>query len=216
RQLKRLKNEVLDLEDFDDAVSLTDFSLDEFRLDLMQFLESRRAELEETGSGLYAVVPPRSDIPACRPGVIFCLRHGKDREVKRDLGSSEPRPADSAQINPLAPHYLVYVHDDGTVRFSFAQPKESLFLLRGIAAGETAPLIKLCDQFDAATNDGADMRHYDGLIQKALAAIQHTFRRRAAAALLSGRGGMLPTAAETPDRDQGEFELVTWLVILQP
>ena len=216
RQLKRLKNEILDLEDFDDAVSLTDFSLDEFRLDLMQFLESRRAELEEAGSGLYAVVPPRPDIPACRPGVIFCLRHGKDGGISTSSGGSEPHPSDSTQINPLAPHYLVYVHDDGTVRFSFAQPKESLLLLRSIAAGETAALIHLCDQFDAETKDGSDMSHYDGLIQKALASIQHTFRRRAAAALLSGRGGLLPTAAETPDQDQGEFELVTWLVILQP
>jgi hypothetical protein len=216
RQLKRLKNEVLDLEDFDDAVSLTDFSLDEFRLDLLQFLESRRAELEEAGSGLYAVVPPRPDIPACRPGVIFCLRHGKDRGNQPDRSGSEPRPSDSAHINPLAPHYLVYVHNDGTVRFSFAQPKESLLLLRSVAAGETASLIKLCDQFDAATKDGSDMGHYDGLIQRALASIQYTFRRRAAAALLSGRGGILPTAAETPARDQGEFELVTWLVIMQP
>lgn len=215
RQLKRLMNEVLDLEDFDDAVSLTDFSLDEFRLDLLQFLESRRGELEEAGSGLYAVVPPRPDIPACRPGVVFCLRHGGS-DAKKGAGGSEPRPSDSTQINPLAPHYLVYVHDDGTIRFSFAQPKESLFLLRSIAAGETAALIQLCDQFDVATKDGADMSHYDGLIQKALASIQHTFRRRAAAALLSGRGGLLPTTAETPDRDQGEFELVTWLVIMQP
>ncbi|MDF1592768.1 MAG: helicase-related protein, partial [Desulfobacterales bacterium] len=149
RQLKRLKNEVLDLEDFDDAVSLTDFSLDEFRLDLLQFLESRRAELEEAGTGLYAVVPPRTDIPACRPGVIFCLRHGKDGGIQSYPGESAPRPSDSAHINPLAPHYLVYVHDDGTVRFSFAQPKESLLLLRGIAAGETVPLIQLCDRFDA-------------------------------------------------------------------
>ena len=89
--MKRLKNEILDLEDFDDAVSLTDFSLDEFRLDLMQFLESRRAELEEAGSGLYAVIPPRPDIPACRPGVIFCLRHGKDgasNQTKAEVNSA--------------------------------------------------------------------------------------------------------------------------------
>ncbi|SPD74780.1 Helicase conserved C-terminal domain protein [uncultured Desulfobacterium sp.] len=216
RQLRRLKNEVLDLEDFDDAVSLTDFSLDEFRLDLLQFIESRRAELEEAGRGLYAVVQPRADIPACRPGAIFCLRFGKDTGIQKDQGGNEAQPTDSAKINPLSPYYLVYVHDDGTVRFSFAQPKESLLLMRGIAAGETAPLIQLCDLFDAATKEGSDMSHYNSLIQKALASIQHTFRRRAAAALLSGRGGMLPTAAETPAQDQGDFELITWLVIMQP
>lgn len=215
RQLKRLKNEVLDLEDFDDAVSLTDFSLDEFRLDLMQFLESRRAELEEAGAGLYAVVPPRPDIPACRPGVIFCLCHHGRIDVKK-TGANEPQPTESANINPLAPHYLVYIHDDGTVRFSFSQPKESLLLLRSLAAGEANALEIVCNLFDSSTRDGADMSHYDTLIHKALASIEHTFRRRAAAALLSGRGGILPTAAETPNRNQGEFELVTWLVILQP
>ncbi|MDO8721947.1 MAG: helicase-related protein [Syntrophales bacterium] len=216
RQLKRLKNEVLDLEDFDDAVSLTDFSLDEFRLDLLQFLESRRAELEEAGAGLYAVVSPKPDIPACRPGVIFCLRHhGRIDAVKASTGS-EPRPADPVNINPLSPHYLIYIHDDGTVRFSFAQPKESLLLLRSLAAGEANALENLCVLFDSHTRDGADMSHYDDLIHKALASIEHTFRRRAATGLLSGRSGVLPTAAETPDADQSQFELITWLVILQP
>jgi superfamily II DNA or RNA helicase len=214
RQLKRLMNEVLDLEDFDDAVSLTDFSLDEFRLDLLQFLESRRTELEEAGSGLYSVVPPRPEIPACRPGVIFCLRH--EQGIGPNSNREDQAPSDSSQINPLSPHYLIYVHDDGTVRFSFAQPKESLLLLRSVAAGESTALLELCDQFDKATQDGKDMNHYNGLIQKALISIQHTFRRRAATALLSGRGGILPTASETPDQDQSEFELVTWVVIMQP
>ena len=69
--------------------------------------------------------------------------------------------------------------------------------------------------FDARTQDGADMSYYNGLIQKALASIEHTFRRRAATGLLSGRGGLLPTASETPDATNGQFELITWLVILK-
>jgi len=60
------------------------------------------------------------------------------------------------------------------------------------------------------------MAHYSDLVQKALASIQHTFQRRAAVALLSGRGGMLPTAAETPVAQSDEFELIAWLVIMQP
>jgi SNF2 family DNA or RNA helicase len=211
RQLKRLKNEILDLEDFDDSVSLTDFSLDEFRLDLLQYIESRKSELQEASNGLYAVVPAKPEIPACKPGVIFCLRHNI-----ATLAEKTQRPLDSGNINPLSPHYLVYVHDDGTVRYSFAQPKESLLLLRNIAAGEETAIVKLCEQFNATTCEGSDMSHYDVLIQKALASIQHTFQRRAAVALLSGRGGMLPTAAETPVSDTGDFELITWLVIMNP
>ena len=75
RQLKRLKDEVLDLEDFDDSISLTDFSLDEFRLDLLRYLEANRSELEESPEGVYAVVPPKSEVPAAQPGVLYCLRH---------------------------------------------------------------------------------------------------------------------------------------------
>ena len=211
KQLKRLKNEILDLEDFDDSVSLTDFSLDEFRLDLLQYIESRKAELEEAPAGLYAVVPPKAEIPACKPGVIFCLRH-----TGTQANAPKSRPADSGNINPLAPHFLVYVHDDGTVRYSFAQPKESLLLLRSLAADQESAIEHLCDQFNACTCEGADMAHYSDLVQKALASIQHTFQRRAAVALLSGRGGMLPTAAETPVAQSDEFELIAWLVIMQP
>ena len=213
RQLKRLKNEILDLEDLDDSVSLTDFSLDEFRIDLLHYLEANRAELEEAGEGLYAVVPPKSDLfLAARPGALFCLRHRVTKQISADASD---KAGDSTRLNPLAPYYLVYVHDDGTVRFSFAQPKQSMLLLRDLTAGEPAAFEKLCDLFDQRTTDGADMSHYDGLLRKALASIEHTFQRRAAASLLSGRGALLPTDAEVPKSNGDDFDLVTWLVILQ-
>jgi len=213
RQLKKLKDEILDLEDLDDSVSLTDFSLDEFRVDLLRYLEANRAELEEAGEGLYAVVPPRTDLfMAAQPGAIFCLRHriGAAASKGKPNGTSA-----SARLNPLAPYYLVYVHEDGTVRFSFAQPKETMLLLRDLAAGEHAAFEQLCNLFDERTNDGADMSQYDGLLRKALASIEHTFQRRAAASLLSGRGAVLPEAAETPQSKGDDFDIVTWLVVLK-
>lgn len=213
-QLKRLKDEIIDLEDLDDSVSLTDFSLDEFRLDLLNYLEANRAELEDAGEGLYAVVAPKSDLfVAARPGALFCLRHRSPRQTPTIASA---KPADSAKLNPLAPYFLVYVHDDGTVRYSFAQPKETMLLLRDLAAGEPAAFEKLCDLFDRRTQDGAEMSHYDGLLRKALASIEHTFKRRSAASLLSSRGARLPMAAETPTSSGDDFDLVTWLVILQP
>ncbi|HEV8723568.1 MAG TPA: helicase-related protein [Candidatus Binatia bacterium] len=213
RQLKRFKDEILDLEDLDDSVSLTDFSLDEFRLDLLRYLEANRAELEDAGEGIYAVVPPKSDLfLTARPGALFCLRH---RATAQTPPYASGKAADSTRFNPLAPYYLVYVHDDGTVRFSFAQPKESMLLLRDLAAGEPAAFERLCDLFDQRTKDGSDMSHYDGLFRKALASIEHTFQRRAVASLLSSRGAILPTDAEAPKSKGDDFDLVTWLVILQ-
>jgi superfamily II DNA/RNA helicase len=89
QQLKRLKDEVLDLEDFTDSPSLTDFSLDEFRLDLLQFLESRRQEMEEAPLGLYAVVPPKpAEMPGARPGTLFCLRRSSSASAEKQSPSS--------------------------------------------------------------------------------------------------------------------------------
>jgi hypothetical protein len=126
------------------------------------------------------------------------------------------KPAESSKLNPLAPYYLVYVHNDGNVRLSFAQPKESMLLLRDLAADAPTAFEKLCDLFDQSTRDGADMSHYDGLLRKALASIEHTFQRRAAASLLSGRGALLPKGTEVPTSRGDDFDLVTWLVILEP
>lgn len=210
KQLKRMQDEILDLEDFDDNITLADFSLDEFRIDLLQFLESRRAELEEAKPGLYAVVPTKDDQPIGQPGVIFCLRHRKQAPQDGQRDSETAR-----QINPLGRYYLIYLHDDGTVRLTFAQPKQALNLFRDLAAGLPAAQDKLCDLFDAKTSDGSNMTHYDGLIKKALESIAHTFTRRAAASLFSGRDGKLPSAEETPSELEYEYELLTWLVIME-
>jgi hypothetical protein len=210
RQLKRLKDEILDLEDFDDTVSLTDFSLDEFRLDLLRYLEANRSELEESAEGVYAVVPPKPEVPVAQSGVLFCLRH----RIGDGANLPSGRPRDSSQLNPLAPYYLVYILDDGTVRFTFAQPKQTVLLLRDLAADEPQAFEQLCSLFDARTSDGADMSHYDELLKKALASIESTFQKRATTGLLASRDAVLPTIDETPRADGTEFDLVTWLVIM--
>jgi len=212
KQLKRMQSEILDLEDFEETISLADFSLDEFRIDLLQFLEAKREELEAAKPGLYAVVPPKADIPASQPGVIFCLRH---RGEDPDPAAGNTKDAETARrINPLGRFYLVYVLDDGTVRITFTQPKQALNLFRDLAAGHPEAQQQLCDLFDQRTHDGADMGHYDGLVKKALESIAHTFSQRATASLFSGRDGKLPGAAETPRELETEYELLTWLVIL--
>ncbi len=209
KQLKRMQDEILDLEDFDDNVTLTDFSLDEFRADLLQFLESKRAELEAAKPGLYAVVPTKKDQPIGQPGVIFCLRHRKQTPQQGEESSETAK-----QINPLGRYYLIYLQDDGTVRLTFTHPKQALNLFRDLAAGLTKAQEKLCDLFDTRTANGNNMEHYDGLIKEALESIAQTFKHRAAANLFSGRDGKLPSADETPTELEYEYELLTWLVIM--
>lgn len=199
KQLLRLKDEVLDLEDFSDTVALNDFTLDDFRAELAHYIESNRRELQDAPLGLYAVVPARKDIASVSPGVIFCLRQ------KGETAGNET-------VNPLQPHFLVYVRDDGEVRYTFAQAKQILDIFRALCAGEPQVHEDLCRLFDEETRDGRDMDRYTELLTKAVASITHTFRKRNVGNLLAGRGGTL-ISREKQARAMTDFELITWVII---
>lgn len=199
KQLLRLKEEVLDLEDFSESVTLNEFTLDDFRIELSKYIEANRKLLQDAPLGLYAVVPPHPENRIIAPGVVFCLRQ------KGDTQSGET-------VNPLRPYYLVYVRDDGEVRFSFAQPKQILEIYRLLCGGKSSAYEELCQLFDTDTNNGADMKKYNGLLTAAVDSIARTFQKRLATGLQSNRDFVIPKqneqASETTD-----FDLVTWLVI---
>jgi hypothetical protein len=199
RQLLRLRDEVLDMEDFSESVALTEFTLDDFRADLLRFLQDNRRTLEETPLGLYAVVRADPAYEAIRPGVIFCLRQ------KGIAGETQI-------VNPLQPYYLVYVRDDGTVRFSFAHPKQILELYRLLCSDRAAADEALCALFDQETSNGADMSRYNLLLEATVRDSERRFVRRTAATLTSGRDGVVPSRKQQA-RTTDDFELITWLVI---
>jgi SNF2 family DNA or RNA helicase len=203
RQLKRLRDEVLDLEDLDETISLTEFNLDDFRIELLKFLEANRQALEDAPFGLYTVVPSFSDlVTTIQPGVIYCLRQ-KAKSVDHSSGE---------RINPLQPFYLVYVHNDGNVRLNFVHPKQVLNIYRQLCSDKSVPYDELCALFDQETKDGHDMSHYDRLLQRCIDAIAATFQKRVSTSLQSDRGFLIPEEDNQVDNDE-DFELVTWLVI---
>ncbi len=202
KQLLRLKDEVLDLEDFNENVALNEFTLDDFRIELSKYIESNRRLLQDAPLGLYAVVPPEHPSPVIAPGVIFCLRH--------------PAEAESGEgINPLHPYFLVYVREDGAVRYTFAQPKQILELYRALCAGKSAPIDSLSTLFDQRTSNGNDLIRYNDLLRLAVQSIASTFRRRLTQGLQSDRSFVIPGKQEQPSATT-DFELITWLVILAP
>ncbi|MEI8294848.1 MAG: helicase-related protein [bacterium] len=207
KQLLRLKDEVLDIEDLGDSVSLTEFTLDDFRLELLKYIESNKQALEDAPFGLYTCVPPHSDYKVIGPGVIFCFRQEGHRE-----GPPDAKPEPSESINPLHPYFLVYVLDDGNVRFGFAHPKQILDIYRILCSGKAEAYSQLCNLFDQETNHGNAMAAYDTLLQKAVNSLSSTFRKRAASGLQSSRGFVLPNAQEQI-HEKTDLELVTWLVI---
>lgn len=198
RQLKRLREEVLDLEDFNESVSLTDFTLDDFRADLNRYIEANRKQLRDAPLGLYAIVPTKADLPSVRPGVVYCLRQSGE--------------AASATVNPLQPYFLVYIQDDGVVRFNFTHPKQILEILREFCAGRATAYEDLCRAFDQDTRNGTAMQWYDDLLAKALRGIESHFRKRVVGNLLTDRQASLP-GVSAQVTEKSDFELITWLVI---
>lgn len=199
QQLKKLKKEILDIEDVTDGIALSEFTLDDFRIDLINYIEANREILHQAPLGLYSVVPSPKESQVIGPGVIFCLRQTGDTK-------------DNEMVNPLQPYFLVYVKDTGDVRFNFTHAKQILEIFRMLAANNTKAFEKLCDIFNAETSNGSNMDKYDKLLEKAVNEITRTFRKRAVGALLSGRGGKLPPQAQQV-KSAEDFELITWLII---
>ncbi|OQW92352.1 MAG: ATP-dependent helicase [Beggiatoa sp. IS2] len=200
QQLKRMmEEEILDLETFDEMVSLADFSLEDFRADLHHYLTSKLRELAEAPFGLYAVVPAQP--PMIQPGVIFCLQ-------QNIITTS----AESIRINPLQPFFLVYVLRDGTVHYNFTHPKQILTIFKNLCADVTTVYEDLCHLFDVEIQHGQNMQFYTGLLNQAFEAIAQHFQQRAVQKLQQGRSGLLPLQTEQVNHAQ-DFTLVTWLVI---
>jgi len=207
KQLLRMREEdIPDIEDFTDAPSLGEFSLDDFRIDLLNYLQENKKALEDAPIGIYALAPKEiendklsaSARDVFQPGVIFCFSQ-KESRVNVD------------KINPLQPYFLVYVRDSGEVRFSFTQPKQILEMYRLLCADRPEVFDELCRAFNAQTINGKDMTFYGNMIQAAVADCLRLVNKRNEAQL-EGRGGRLLDETELP-RKNNDFELITWLII---
>ena len=214
QQLKRLKDEVLDLEDMSESVSLTDFTLDDFRQDLTNFLQTHQQSLEDAPLGLYAVVPApdgenshnhkpnnfsTAEKEIVKPGVIFCLRQTAEA-------------ADNESVNPLQPYFLVYIRNDGTVRYNFTNAKQVLEIFRLMCEGKTEPFEDLCKLFNKETDNGKEMSKYTDLIQKAVSEITQAYKKRSSQKLIFDRNAVI-APKEKQISKLSDFELITWLVI---
>lgn len=200
QQLLRLKEEVLDLEDLSECITLTEFTLNDFRADLLKYIQANRERLERAPLGIHAVVPPHPDHPIIKPGVIYCL---------------QPRETMSASdgVNPLHPCYLVYVRDDGEVRLGFAQARQILEIFRMLCVNHTVPYHDLCMLFDRRTQGGQEMAHYSDLLERAFRLITRERRRQMTKRLEERREALPPTMHEQK-YEMTDFVLVTWLVIM--
>ena len=212
QQLKRLKDEVLDLEDMIDSISLTDFTLDDFRIELTNFLKLNESKVKNSPDGIYAIIPsPENTVQPhkkqidevakkiIKPGIIFCLRQKNINE-------------ECEKINPLNPYFLVYIYEDGSKIFNFTSAKSILEIYRLLCSGENVPYDKLCQLFNTETNNGSDMSKYTDLLEKSVAEIMLSFKKRSAMKLTTSRNAVL-IKKDKQVSNVNDFELVTWLII---
>ena len=197
KQLLRLKDEVLDLEEFTESVALSNFTLEDFRRELSNYNKQKRDP--ELPNGVFGMVPPHPDHESITPGVIYCLRDRSDRDHVET-------------VNPLQPFYLVYVRDSGEVAYGFAQAKQVLDVYRALCLGQAAAYDELYAMFDRETESGQKMEQYEALLSKAIESITSQFSSRNIGNLLSNRGAKL-VAEPVVENADSDFELITWLLI---
>lgn len=154
QQLKRLQEEVVDIEDMSSGISIMDLGLNEFRLDLLEYVKTH-PDLEKKPKGLHAVVPATEDLPE---GVIFVLRN-INNSVNID------------NQNRIHPFYMVYIGIDGEVICDYLNPKKMLDDIRLLCRGKNEPIKYLCQQFNEETDDGRDMVEMSELLSEAIESI---------------------------------------------
>lgn len=192
-QLQRLKEEVVDIEDMSSGISIMDLGLNEFRLDLLEYVK-QHPEIDKTPFGLHAVAPAVGDV---KPGVIYVLKN-RSNSVNID------------NQNRLHPFYMVYIGDDGEVICDHLSPKEMLDKMRFLCKGKDAPITDLCRQFNAETRDGRDMAKYSQLLGDAIASIIEVKEENDIDSFLGG--GQISFTSDTI-KGLDDFELICFLVI---
>ena len=193
QQLERLKEDVVDLEEMNTGVSIMDLGLNEFRLDLLEYINNNH-DVEHTPFGLHAVVHATDQAPS---GTVFVL---KNRTAGINIDHK----------NQLHPFYMVYIKDDGEVLVDHLHPKDLLDKMRLLCKPMTKPDVKLCSDFNKETRDGLRMGKYSELLGKAIESIVTKKEESDMDSFLDGFAGEL---FEERITGLDDFELICFLVI---
>ena len=193
QQLKKLQEEVVDIEDMATGISIMDLGLNEFRLDLLEYVKNN-GDMDNKPKGLHAVVPATNELPE---GVIFIIKN-VNNSVNID------------NRNRIHPFYMVYIGTDGDIVCDYLEPKSILDSLRLLCRGKKEPISHLCQKFNHETNDGKDMSKMSKLLSEAISSIINKKEESDIDSLFSAGGtSALMSAISGLD----DFELICFLVI---
>jgi SNF2 family DNA or RNA helicase len=192
-QLQRLQEEVVDIEDMSTGISIMDLGLNDFRLDLLEYIKTN-GDLDKTPFGLHTVVAAADD---CPPGAVFVLKN-----INGGVNIDSQ--------NRLHPFYMVYISDEGEVICDHLSPKQMLDDLRLLCKGKSEPIKELFTKFNKQTKDGKDMRKYSELLGEAVHSIIDVKEKSDIDSLFKAGG---TSALDTQIEGLDDFELICFFVI---
>ena len=193
QQLKRLQEEVVDIEDMSTGISIMDLGLNEFRLDLLEYIKNH-GDMDTKPKGLHAVVSSSEELPE---GVIFVLKN-VNNSVNID------------NQNRIHPFYMVYIGMDGEIICDYLNPKQLLDDIRLLCRGKQEPIVELCQKFNEETNDGKDMQELSNLLRETIYSIIDTKEESDIDSLFTvgGTSALISVVSGLDD-----FELISFLVV---
>jgi hypothetical protein len=194
-QLRRLQEEVIELEDLKAGVSITDLGLNDFRMDLLNYVKAN-GDLARLPSGMHAVLPAAPE-RGLVPGVIFALRNRNES-------------VNVQQLNRLHPYYMVYVDMEGQTILPHTEVKRLLDLIRSVAKPCEAPILDAYQPFNQRTQDGREMGVYSDLLTAAISSIVQVREERELDSLFTG---LKSTALTGPSTGLDDFELIAFLIV---
>lgn len=192
QQLKRLQEEVVDIEDMSTGISIMDLGLNEFRLDLLEYIKTH--DLSTKPKGLHAVVSATEENPE---GVIFVLRN-----INNSINIDNR--------NRIHPFYMVYIGVDGDIVCDYLNPKKLLDTVRLLCRGKSEPILTLCEKFNKETDDGRNMEEVSQLLSDAVNSIIDVKEESDIDSLFS-TGGTSALMSQISGLD--DFELICFLVV---
>ena len=192
-QLQKLRDEVVDIEEMTSGISIMDLGLNEFRLDLLEYVK-QHPDIDKTPMGLHTVTAAAEDTP---PGVIFVL--------KNRTGSVEIN-----HQNRLHPFYMVYISNDGEVICDHLSPKDMLDKMRYLCKGRTEPIAELYRKFNKETGDGKNMKQVSNLLGQSISSIIEVKEESDIDSFLAG--GQVSFLSDTI-KGLDDFELICFLVV---
>ncbi len=195
KQLERLQEEVVDIEDMGSGINITDLGLNDFRMDLISYVE-KNGRLDHIPNGMHTVCKQEPDKDSL-PGVIFVLKN-INPEINID------------KTNQLHPFYLVYIREDGEINTNHLNVKRTLDILRAIAKGRDEPIKEAYEAFNEETDDGRKMDKYSGLLNQAIESIVQVKDEKEVDSLFTPGG---TTALLNNIKGLDDFELLSFVVI---